>query len=68
MQHSEGNGLPCDFILCTKPDYGLMKQALSMAQNAGWPINELPTAHDAMITEPTTTADLLEQIALARIS
>jgi hypothetical protein len=64
MQNPAGNSLPCEFILCTNPDYGLTKHALSIAQNAGWPIHKLLTGHDAMITEPAATVDLLEQIAL----
>ena len=34
---------------------------LSKSAVAGWPISEFATGHDAMVTAPVATADLLEK-------
>jgi hypothetical protein len=33
------------------------------ARRSGWRLHDLPTDHDAMVTAPTATADLIEAIA-----
>ncbi|MBW8638403.1 alpha/beta fold hydrolase [Hoeflea sp. WL0058] len=58
-----GNGLPAAYIHCTNPIYGPANVALQRAQDFGWPVREIATGHDAMVTEPQATADLLENIA-----
>jgi len=59
-----GNDLPAHFITCTDPAYVPAQGALERARERGWPISELKAGHDAMVVEPTATADLLEQIAI----
>jgi pimeloyl-ACP methyl ester carboxylesterase len=55
-----GNGLPAEFILCVDPVYGNIQDSLSRAQDHGWPVREIATAHDAMVTAPGALTDLLE--------
>ena len=55
--------LPADYIVCTDPLYGPLESSRDLARAAGWPIHDLPTGHDAMITAPAALADLLEAIA-----
>jgi len=57
-----GNGLPVTYVACTDPVYGPARIFHQRAREAGWPIYELATAHDAMITDPEGTADTLEKI------
>jgi len=59
-----GNGLPCDYIQCTKPRYPGTGNSLVVVHRRGWPLHELPHGHDAMLEAPVATADLLESIAL----
>ena len=58
-----GNGLPGDFIACTEPVYPPAAAMQKRASNLGWPVSELATGHDAMLTAPLETADLLEKLA-----
>jgi len=58
-----GNGLPCDFVLCTDPPFASIKPFAEQARGLGWPVHELATGHDAMLTAPGPTADLFLQIA-----
>lgn len=58
-----GNGLPAHYITCTAPAYGPAVLGLQRVKKAGWPVSELATGHDAMVTAPLATADLLERIA-----
>lgn len=58
-----GNGLPCAYIACTDPAYAPLVPARARAAAAGWPIHDLATGHDAMVSAPQATADLLERLA-----
>lgn len=57
------NGLPAAYITCTAPAYGPATLGLQRVKQAGWPIAELATGHDAMVTAPLKTADLLDQLS-----
>ncbi|MEM7442426.1 MAG: alpha/beta fold hydrolase [Pseudomonadota bacterium] len=57
------NGVPASYITCTDPAYVPAKLGLERVRDAGWPVAELATGHDAMITAPVETADLLEQLS-----
>jgi pimeloyl-ACP methyl ester carboxylesterase len=59
-----GNGLPASYISCTDPVYEPTAVCRRRAKAAGWPIVELAAAHDAMITAPLATADLLERLSI----
>ena len=61
-----GNGLPASYITCTNPVYEPAVVCRQRAEEAGWPIVELATGHDAMITAPLLTADLLERLSTDR--
>ncbi|WP_417708588.1 alpha/beta fold hydrolase [Roseibium aggregatum] len=63
LKHPVGNGLPAHYIECTDPSYPPAKVALARAQAKGWPVSQIATGHDAMVSEPERLADLLEGIA-----
>ena len=58
-----GNGLPASYVRCTAPSYGPANVSLQRAQDFGWPVTEIATGHDAMVTEPQATADVLDKLA-----
>ena len=55
-----GNGLPAEYILCNDPAYGPLEGTDTRARALGWPLREIATGHDAMVTAPDALADLLE--------
>lgn len=57
------NGLPAAYVACTEPAYPPAALALGRAGAAGWPIAELATGHDAMVTAPQATAEMLERLS-----
>lgn len=57
------NGLPATYVTCTNPVYEPAVVCRQRAKEAGWPIVELATGHDAMITAPLDTADLIERLS-----
>ncbi|CTQ52692.1 acetoin dehydrogenase E2 subunit dihydrolipoyllysine-residue acetyltransferase [Roseibium album] len=59
-----GNGLPATYIECTQPAYPPAKVALERARQHGWPVAQIRTGHDAMVTAPQALANLLETLAL----
>ena len=63
LKHPVGNGLPAHYIECTDPPYPPAKVALERAKAKGWPVSQIATGHDAMVSEPEALADLLEDIA-----
>jgi len=63
LKYPVGNSLPADYIHCTDPPYRPAVVALDRAQKLGWPVEEIATGHDAMVTEPQALADLLEKLA-----
>ncbi|NQW16184.1 MAG: alpha/beta fold hydrolase [Chloroflexi bacterium] len=59
--------IPGTYVLCTgqgRETSGFIVHA-ERAKGLGWGIEEIPTGHDLMITEPQQTADLLMQAAEA---
>lgn len=64
LQYPIGNGLPCTYIFCTDPVYEPLASARALARvQPGWAWRELATGHDAMVTAPRATAELLMEIA-----
>lgn len=63
LQHPIANGRPASYIVCSDPIYRPLEGPRKRAHDLGWPIHELPTGHDAMVTASVATADLLEQLA-----
>lgn len=59
-----GHGLPRDYIACTRPESGSFGQfAARLRQDPAWRVHELPTGHDAMITDPPALSRLLLDLA-----
>lgn len=59
-----GNGLPATYIACTDPVYAPLAWARAIARvQPGWGWRDLAAGHDAMVTAPRETADLLMEIA-----
>lgn len=58
-----GNGLPVDYVTCTAPPYATMATSMERAREHGWPVHELNGPHDAMLTHPDATAELLLHLA-----
>jgi pimeloyl-ACP methyl ester carboxylesterase len=55
-----GNGLPAEYILCSDPIYGPLESARNRARSLGWPVTEIATGHNAMVTAPEALVDILE--------
>lgn len=55
-----GNGLSARYIACTDPAYHDPKRVSEWSQTYGWPVQEIATGHDAMITAPGALADMLD--------
>jgi pimeloyl-ACP methyl ester carboxylesterase len=55
-----GNGLPAEYILCNDPVYGPLEGARQRARDLGWPVREIATGHDAMVTAPGALTDMLD--------
>jgi len=63
LSHPPGSGIRACYIACTEPVYPVMIPIFERVRACGWPFHELATGHDAMVTAPEATADLLESIA-----
>lgn len=61
FEGSPGNGLPCRYIRPTNPAYQSAEASVQLARSLGWPIQEIVTGHDAMVSAPEALADLLEK-------
>ena len=55
------NGVPAEYVLCVDPHYGNVEGSLNRARALGWPIIEIATGHDAMVTAPGPLSDILER-------
>jgi pimeloyl-ACP methyl ester carboxylesterase len=53
------NGVPATYIVCTDPLYAPLASSRERAREMGWDIAELATGHDAMVSAPDETAELL---------
>jgi pimeloyl-ACP methyl ester carboxylesterase len=62
LTHPPGNNLPCHYIVCTRPYYTPLTWARERAEQYAWPIIEIETGHDAMITAPEELSDMLMQL------
>ena len=54
-----GNGLPVRYVVCTDPPYPAIHSGHDVVRRHGWPVTELATGHDAMITAPGAVVELL---------
>jgi pimeloyl-ACP methyl ester carboxylesterase len=56
--------LPRAYISCTEgPMAGVLGRFAAKARASGWPVREIATGHDAMLTEPRQVADRLLELA-----
>jgi pimeloyl-ACP methyl ester carboxylesterase len=56
-----GNGLPAEYIVCNDPVYrGPLYGVRARVRSLGWPVTEIATGHDAMVTAPGALVDILE--------
>lgn len=64
LANPPGNTLPRTYICCTEPLYGPLELARRRVKGKpGWTWREIPTGHDAMVTEPLALARMLLEIA-----
>ncbi len=63
LQHPVANGIDAHYVVCNKPIYEPLADVREWVRKAGWPVHELAAGHDAMVTEPALTTELLLKIA-----
>lgn len=64
LRNEPGNGLQATYIACTDPIYANLESSRQRARaRPGLAWRELATGHDAMVTAPDATADLLMELA-----
>jgi len=62
LMHAVGNGRPATYITCVDPIYAPLEASREWVRRAGWPMLEIRTGHDAMITAPAELAAMLAAI------
>ena len=62
LNNEVGNGIPLSYIFCTKPVYKSLESSREVVRKMKWPIFELNAGHDAMLTHPKETLNLLMKI------
>ena len=62
LKNEVGNGIPLSYIFCTKPIYKSLESSREVVRKLKWPIFELNAGHDAMLTHPKETLNLLMKI------
>ena len=62
LKNEVGNGIPMSYIFCTKPVYKSLESSREVVRKMKWPIFELNAGHDAMLTHPKETLNLLMKI------
>jgi len=65
LQGPPGNGLPMHYVVCNAPPYETISPYAARAAAAGLVMHDLAAPHDAMVTHPKETADLLIACAAA---
>ena len=64
LRNGGSNGIPRTYVLCTGVVHrtSFMEVAEPLYSDPTWQVRELPTGHDAMVTMPLETAELLQQV------
>ena len=62
LKNEIGNGIPLSYIFCKKPIYKSLESSREVVRKMKWPIFELNAGHDAMLTHPKETLNLLMKI------
>lgn len=64
LKNPVGNGLPCTYVACTRPQLASVASSQAWAKSQpAWQWREMQAGHDVMITEPDQLSHLLVQIA-----
>jgi pimeloyl-ACP methyl ester carboxylesterase len=64
LRRELGAGLPKTYIVCTRPPFpGLSASVARVRRMEGWDLREIAASHDAMVTAPDATVELLLDIA-----
>jgi len=58
-----GNGIDAHYIVCTDPIYEPLASTRERVRELGWPVHEIATGHNAMVTAPAPLTELLLKIA-----
>lgn len=59
IERRPGEGKESHYVMVTAPVYRPLEAARNRAWGYGWPIHELATGHDAMVSAPQALAELL---------
>ena len=62
IKNEIGNGIPSFYIFCNDPVYKSLESSRKVVRKLKWPIFELNAGHDAMLTHPKETLNLLMKI------
>jgi len=62
IKNKIGNGIPLFYIFCNNPVYKSLESSREVVRKLKWPIFELNAGHDAMLTHPKETLNLLMKI------
>ena len=62
IKNEIGNGIPLFYIFCNDPVYKSLESSRQVVRKLKWPIFELNAGHDAMLTHPKETLNLLMKI------
>ena len=62
IKNEIGNGIPLFYIFCNDPIYKSLESSRKVVRKLKWPIFELNAGHDAMLTHPKETLNLLMKI------
>ena len=62
IKNEIGNGIPLSYIFCNDPVYKSLESSREVVRKLRWPIFELNAGHDAMLTHPKETLNLLMKI------
>ena len=62
LKNEIGNGMPLFYIFCNNPVYKSLESSREIVRKMEWPIFELNAGHDAMLTHPKETLNLLMKI------
>ena len=62
IKNEIGNGIPLFYIFCNDPLYKSLESSREVVRKLKWPIFELNAGHDAMLTHPKETLNLLMKI------
>ncbi|MFC5952627.1 alpha/beta fold hydrolase [Pseudonocardia lutea] len=54
-----GAGLPVTYVYCSRPPYPVIASSHQVVKDRGWEWRDLPTGHDAMVTDPEGTVAAL---------